>query len=448
MANDMTKGNPLRLIFLFMIPVFIGNLFQTFYNVVDSIIVGRFLGVNALAAVGTTGTLTFLVIGWVNGMTSGFGVMLAQSFGAGDKKRLRHYSVMSVYLCIIMAVLMTVGLLIGNSSILRMINTPDNIFRDTAGYIGIIYAGLPVTIAYNMLAGTARALGDSKTPLIFLVFSSVLNILLDLLFVAVLPFGVAGAAYATVIAQGVSAVLCFIYVWRQYEYLHPGKEDMAFSLGSAGRLLMMGIPMALQFSITAIGTMIVQSALNLLGSTYIAAYAAAGKIQNIIVQIFPSLGITMATYVGQNAGAGLTDRIRKGVGQTVIVSLCCSVVCFAITYFLGDSLVLLFVEDPTGEVRSIARQMFRISMWFYPFLGCIFIYRNALQGLGNGLVPMLGGVFELVARGLVIFFLAKPLGFIGICLCDPVAWVSALIPLVPVYILMMKKLGKEEKAII
>ena len=217
MTNDMTKGNPLKLIIMFTIPVLIGNIFQNFYNIVDSIIVGQFLGVDALAAVGTTGSINFLVIGWVSGMTSGFAILIAQSFGAGDHKRLRHYVAMSIYLCAAMAAVMTAGLLIANEPVLRLMNTPDNIFGDTRSYIAIIYAGLPVTIMYNMLAGTARSLGDSKTPLYFLILSSLLNIGLDLLFVAVLPLGVAGAAYATVLAQGVSAVLCFFYVRRHLD---------------------------------------------------------------------------------------------------------------------------------------------------------------------------------------------------------------------------------------
>ena len=267
MIQDMTKGNPFRLILLFTIPVFVGNLFQTFYNLVDSVIVGQFLGVNALAAVGGTGSLMFLVLGWVNGMTSGFSILIAQSFGAGDDKRLRHCVVMSVYLCAAMAVVMTGGLLVANESILQVMNTPQEILGDSASYVGVIYAGLAATFAYNMLAGISRALGDSRTPLYFLVLSSALNILLDLLLVAVLPLGVAGAGYATVIAQTVSAVLCFCYIRKRYEVLRITREDRAFSARSAGQLLGIGIPMALQFSITGLGTMVVQASLNLLGAS-------------------------------------------------------------------------------------------------------------------------------------------------------------------------------------
>ena len=435
----MTKGSPLRLIVLFTLPVLIGNLFQNFYNMVDSVIVGRFLGVNALAAVGATGTIAFLIFGWINGITGGFGIMLAQSFGAGDEKHLRHYTAMSVYLCTAMAVLMAGGLLLANGWILKAMNTPDSIFEDTKSYIGIVYAGIPITIAYNMLASISRSMGDSRTPLIFLVISSVLNIVLDLVFVAVLPMGVKGAAYATVLAQAVSAVACFFYVRKKYEILHLKKEDMKFSWNSAGRLMMMGLPMGLQFSITAIGTMMVQAAVNLLGATYIAAYSACGKITNIVTQLFPSLGITLANYVGQNMGAGKVDRIRKGVRQAQIITIAGGVVCGLAMFFWGGAATKFFADDPTGEIRQIGDVLFHTTAWCYPFLGSIFIYRNALQGMGDGLVPMLGGVFELVTRAAMVTLLAGPLGFFGICLCDPGAWLSALIPLVPVYIWRMRK---------
>ena len=439
MIKDMTKGTPWKLIFAFMVPVCCGNIFQNFYNIVDSMIVGRFLGVDALAAVGSTSSINFLVIGWITGMTSGFGIQLSQAFGANDQKRLRHYLAMSVYLCIGLAVLMTVGLLAANSAILQWMNTPENIFSDTAKYIGIIYAGLPVTILYNMLATVARALGDSKTPLYFLILSSVLNIILDFLFVAVLPFGVAGAAYATVLAQAVSAVLCLVYVWKKFPMIHFTKKDAGIKGTSIYNLLAMGIPMGLQFSITAIGTMIVQASLNTLGATYIAAYSATMKIQNIMIQIYPALGTAIATYTGQNYGAGEMKRIRQGVNACLIIEAIYSVFVMALSWSILPMAVRIFAEDPTGELQMIACQMFRISMWFFFPLGSIFIYRNVLQGLGNGLVPMLGGVFELIARALVIYVLFDSMQFIAICISDPAAWVSALIPLIPYYYWFMNK---------
>ena len=433
MVKDMTKGTPWKLILTFMIPVCFGSIFQCFYNIVDSMIVGRFLGVDALAAVGSTGSIHFLVMGWISGMTSGFGIQLSQAFGAEDEKRLKHNMAMSVYLCIGLAIFMTAGLLTANTWILKWMNTPELIFADTAKYIGIIYAGLPVTILYNMLAAVARSLGDSKTPLYFLIISSILNIGLDFLFVAVLPFGVAGAAYATVLAQAVSAVLCLVYVWKKFPIIHYSKSDARIKWNSIYQLLAMGIPMGLQFSITAIGTMIVQASLNTLGSVYIAAYSATMKIQNIVTTVYPALGAAIATYSGQNYGAGKIERVNKGVNACIAMEVIYSLMIMVLSWSVFPMGVRIFAQDPTGELQMIATQMFRISMWFFVPLGIIFIYRNVLQGLGNGFVPMLGGVFELIARALVIKIFFDKFQFTAICASDPAAWVSALIPLIPYY---------------
>lgn len=433
MMKNMTEGKPYRLILTFMIPVLFGGLFQNFYNIVDSMIVGRYIGVEALASVGSTTHLIFFVNGWIMGMTSGFAIMISQRYGAKDEKGLKHYVAMSVWLCVIMSVVLTIALLIFNEKLLRLVNTPADIFVMTKGYVTIMFAGIPVTIVYNMLSAIARALGDSKTPLYFLVISSVLNVGLDLLFVAVLHIGVEGAALATVLAQCVAAVLCLFYVWKKYEIIHFQKEHSHWNGQSVWKLMQMGVPMGLQFSITAIGGLIVQSSLNMLGATYIAAYSAANKIQNVILQAFPSLGSAIATYVGQNYGAGRVDRIKRGVRTSVILCGMYSVLIMVAAYFFLAPAVQIFVEDPTGQIQEISRQMFQICLWFYFPLGLIFIYRNALQGLGNGIVPMLGGVFELLARAVAIAVLFQPLQFVGICITDPAAWVSALIPLVPYY---------------
>lgn len=433
MMKNMTEGKPHRLILTFMIPVLFGGLFQNFYNIVDSMIVGRYIGVEALASVGSTTHLIFFVNGWIMGMTSGFAIMISQRYGAKDEKGLKHYVAMSVWLCVIMSVVLTIALLIFNEKLLRLVNTPADIFGMTKGYVTIMFAGIPVTIVYNMLSAIARALGDSKTPLYFLVISSVLNVGLDLLFVAVLHIGVEGAALATVLAQCVAAVLCLFYVWKKYEIIHFQKEHSHWNGQSVWKLMQMGVPMGLQFSITAIGGLIVQSSLNMLGATYIAAYSAANKIQNLVLQAFPSLGSAVATYVGQNYGAGKIDRIKRGVKTSVILCGSYSLIVMIAAYFFLAPAVQIFVDDPTGQIQEISRQMFRICLWFYFPLGLIFIYRNALQGLGNGIVPMLGGVFELLARAVAIAVLFEPLQFVGICITDPAAWVSALIPLVPYY---------------
>lgn len=442
MPNDMTKGKPLKLILMFTIPILIGNIFQQFYNLVDSIIVGRFVGVNALAAVGSTGSLTFLVIGWIMGMTGGFAILIAQRFGAGEIRQLRHYVAMSLYLCGAMTVIMTVGLLWANRFILVKMNTPAEIMEDTYRYIRIIYAGLITTIAYNMLSAVLRALGDSKTPLYFLMISSVLNIILDLLFVGLFKMGVEGAGYATIISQAAASVLCFIYMVKKYPILRLEPSDLPFSWKSVWKLMSMGIPMALQFSITALGTMIVQVALNALGPVYIAAFTACGKIQNIVTQPLPSLGASMATFVGQNTGAGRLDRVKEGVKADFILSIGSSILCMILVLVFGNVLVRCFVADASGQVLEASRQFFMIQAGFYPALGLIFLYRNTLQGLGSGFVPMMGGVFELVARAVIISLFAGPFGFTGICWANPFAWISALIPLIPVYYYKMHKVMK------
>ena len=309
--HDMTTGSPVRLIIRFMIPMFLGNVFQQFYNIADSIVAGQFIGVTALAAIGSTGSLMFFVTGWLNGLSSGFAILVSQWFGAKQYDRMRHYVAMSVYLAAAFAILMTAGLLIANEPILRLMNYSDDIMPDVKLYMGIIYAGLIVTAAYNSLAAFLRALGDSKSPLYFLIISAAINVVLDIAFIVVFGMGVEGCAYATVIAQGISALLCFVYILKRFPILHLKREDFRVSFESFGRLLALGIPMGLQFSITAIGTIIVQGAVNIYGEIYMAGFSAAGKLQNLIATVFTAFGATIATYVGQNRGAG-----KDGPGKT------------------------------------------------------------------------------------------------------------------------------------
>lgn len=438
-TNDMTVGNPAGLIIRFMIPVCLGNIFQQLYNIADSVIAGQFLGVDALAAIGSTGALMFFVTGWLNGMASGFAVLVSQWFGARRYDLMRHYVAMSVYLSAVFAAVMTVGLSFANEPILRLMNSPQDLLPDIKAYMGIIYAGLLVTVAYNALAGFLRALGDSKSPLYFLVISGVINVILDIVFIVYFHMGVAGCAYATVTAQAVSALLCLIYIIKRYPILHLKREDFRISFQSFGRLLSLGIPMGLQFSITAIGTILVQGAVNMYGSAHMAGFSAAGKIQNITATVFVAFGATIATYVGQNYGAGKTDRVRQGVRCTQMMVLAWSVVTMAFMFFCGKYMTYLFVNPSEQDVVQVSVTYFRTVFWAYPFLGSIFIYRNTLQGMGYGLVPMLGGIFELAARSGIVMAVAGKISFAGVCLADPAAWIAALIPLLPYYFYVMKK---------
>ena len=439
MQNDMTKGSPLRLIVLFTLPVLIGNLFQQFYNLVDSVIVGQFLGVNALAAVGATGTIAFLIFGWINGITGGFGIMLAQSFGAGDEKQLRHYTAMSVYLCTAMAVLMAGGLLLANGWILKAMNTPDSIFEDTKSYIGIVYAGIPITIAYNMLASISRSMGDSRTPLIFLVISSVLNIVLDLVFVAVLPLGVEGAAYATVLAQAVSAVACFFYVRKKYEILHLKKEDMKFSWNSAGRLMMMGLPMGLQFSITAIGSMVMQSANNSLGATYVSGFTAGARIKQFAMSPFDAIATAVSTFCSQNLGAKKIDRIKQGIRKGTVLGVGYGALIGLVLIFFGRTLSLLFVSSTQTTVLDASANYLRCMGYFFWSLGILNVFRMTTQGLGYSGLAVYGGVLEMIARIVVSLVFVPRYGYQAICYADQCAWLSACIYIVPTCLLCLKK---------
>ena len=288
-TNDMTTGNPIKLIIMFMIPMFLGNIFQQFYNIVDSIVAGQFIGVDALAAIGSTGSLMFFVTGWLNGLSSGFGIIVAQMFGAKKYDDMRHFVAMSIYLMFGFAAAMTVGFLVFNVPILKLMNSPADLMGDVAGYMGIIYAGLLVTAAYNTLAAFLRALGDSKSPLYFLIISAGINVILDVALIRFVGMGVEGCAYATVIAQGVSAVCCLVYIKKKYPILHLEKKNFELRKGSMSKLLILGIPMGLQFSITAIGTIIVQSAVNIYGATHMAGFSAAGKIQNVIGMVAVSI---------------------------------------------------------------------------------------------------------------------------------------------------------------
>ena len=299
--------------------------------------------------------------------------------------------------------------------------------------------GLLVTVAYDALSAFLRALGDSRSPLYFLMISAAINVILDIAFIVVIGMGVEGCAYATVIAQAVSAFLCFIYICKKFPILRLKKEDFRISLKSFGKLLGLGIPMALQFSITAIGTIIVQGAINIYGENCMAGFSAAGKLQNIFMTVFVAFGATIATYVGQNRGAGKMERVKQGVRCTQYMIWGWSIVDMIAMFFFGKYMTYLFISPSETEVINVAVTYFHTVLWFYPFLGSIFLYRNTLQGMGYGLIPMLGGIFELVARSVIVTLVAGRTSFAGVCMADPAAWIAALVPLLPYYFYIMKK---------
>ena len=440
MTKDMTTGNPVKLILLFSIPLLIGNIFQQFYSMVDTIIVGRFIGVDALAAVGSTGSMSFLINGFVVGLTSGFAVLVSQKFGAKDEEGLKKAVASALVLALIATGIVTLVSVLLAKPMLHLMNTPDNIIDDANAYIIIIYAGTIATVVYNIIAGILRALGDSKTPLYFLIVASILNIVLDIVFIVNFSMGVAGAAWATIISQGVSGLLCIIYTYKKYKILRLKKEDFKVKSRVYKKHLKIGIPMALQFSITAIGIMTVQGALNVFGSSAIAAYTAASKVLQIVMQPAITFGVTMATYCGQNLGAKNYIRIKEGVKKCTEISVITSIIAGIILVFGGKFFVGLFIENPDASILAYAQECLNYSAILFIPLGLIFIYRNALQGMGESFVPMMAGAFELIARAVVAFTLPSFIGYTGICLADPVAWLSAAIPLGIYYFKKMKSI--------
>lgn len=442
MKTDMTKGNPMRIILLFSVPVLMGNLFQQFYNMVDTIIVGQYLGSDALAAVGSTGCLMFLVLGFANGIAQGFGVMVSHAFGAKNLKLLKHYVALAIILTVIVSLVLTVPTVLASKQFLIWMNTPDNILDMADAYIKVIFAGIFCTMSYNVASGLLRSIGDSRTPLYFLIFSSVLNIILDVFFIVVVKSGTAGAAYATVISQGISALLSFIVMFRKYDILRTSRDDYYMDLNGIGHMLYIGIQMALNYSITAIGTMIFQASVNVFGSQVVAAYTAASKVNNIATQTMPTLGTAAATYCGQNLGAGKYDRIFKGMKACFWICIGCAVVAAFINCIVGPHMIGWFISSPSAQDMDYAMRYLRIASVFMLPLAWIFAYRNGLQGLNRGLVPMLSGVMELASRWIAILILAKPFGYTGVCYADPAAWLSTGVLLIITYFIWERNMKK------
>ncbi|HJA80285.1 MAG TPA: MATE family efflux transporter [Candidatus Mediterraneibacter intestinipullorum] len=423
--QDMTSGSPMKIILSFTLPIFLGNVFQQFYNMADAVIVGKFVGTGALAAVGSTGTIMFLIYGFVVGMTAGFTVLTAQKFGAGDMETMRKTVAGAAILSLIIGIILTAAFMIFMRPWLVLMNTPEDIFNDAYSYIMIISAGILAQMLYNLLASILRALGNSRVPLYFLILSALLNVVLDLVLIIVFHMGTAGAAVATVISQGVSGLLCLVYIVKAVPVLRMKREDWHPAGALLKTQLRIGVPMALQYSITAIGTMMVQSALNILGSTLVAAFTAASKIEQVVTQAYVAMGTTMATYGAQNMGAGDISRIRKGFRSCTILGVIYSVAATALVMTVGKYMTYLFVsEDVALIMDSVDIYLKCVGIFFVP-LAVVNIYRNGIQGLGYGLLPMMAGVAELAGRGIVAVIAAGQRSYTGVCLASPAAWVLA-----------------------
>ena len=434
MTKDLTSGSPLKVILMFTLPLVLGNLFQQFYALADTIIVGRFCGVSALASVGATGSVNYLILGFVIGVCNGFAIPIAQLFGARDYKDLRRHVANAAWLCIAGSVVLTVATVALTRPMMELMQTPDDILDGAVVYIGWIFAGIPFIFLYNMVAAIMRALGDSKTPLYFLILTSALNIGLDLLFIIPFHMGVLGAALATDISQVISGVLSFAYLRRKFDVLKMEKGDIAYSKKACGRLLGIGVPMGLQCSITAIGSVIMQWAVNVLGSTAVAAVTAAGKTQSLLTVPLESVGTAMATYAGQNLGASRMDRVRQGVNRALLIILVYALASAFILHFTDVQIMSLFLDTAKEvDIVNMGREyLFWNSVFFIP-LGALIVWRYTIQGLGFSTLAMMAGVAEMVARTAVAIVLVPILGYFGAELSNPAAWVAACLFLYPAY---------------
>lgn len=440
-TRDMTVGSPFKLIWGFSIPLVIGLLFQQFYNLVDTLIVGRYLGVNALAGVGATGSIGFLIIGFCVGLCSGCTIPVSQKFGAKDYSEMRKYVANCFWVGIVICTVLTVTVCVLCRYILIWMKTPEDIFQYSYDYIFIIFLGIPAVYLYNILFAIIRSMGNSKVPLIFLLVCSVLNIILDLVFIVNFQAGVSGAAIATVVSQMIAAVLCLLYM-RRLEILHIEREEWRPSMSHIKTLCSMGMAMGLQYSITAIGAVILQAAVNTLGAVAVAAVTAASKVSNFFGCTFDALGTTMSTYGGQNVGAKKLDRLGKGLKDCILIGVIYSVICLVIVYFYGGALTGVFVEEASPELLQKSQQFLLINAAFFILLALVNIVRYMIQGMGFSTLAVLAGVFEMIARTLVALFLVPVFGFTGACFASPLAWVFADAFLIPAYIYVRRKLER------
>jgi len=448
LVKDMTKGKPVPVILRFFLPVLLGSLFQQVYNLADGVIVGRFVGMDEMGAVFSTGSLNFLVIGFVMGLTNGFCIPIAQAFGSGDISEMRRRTANTLYLCGIFTVILTVLTMVFTRPLLTIMETPAETLDAAHGYIIVLFGGIGVIMFYNVFAGLLRALGDSKTPLYFLIIACIINVGLDLLFIIVFKMGTAGAGWATVTAQFCSVVLCAVYLRKNYPVLLFRKDELRFSPAHCEKLIYAGVPMALQFSITAIGSVIIQRAINTFGPVAVSGVGMANKIQVMISQPMDCLGITMATYCAQNLGAGKIRRIKKGIKVSLIMVFSYCVFAAVLIWFAGRYAAYVFVDknEPNLEqALGYVVRFLRINALFYLTLGFLFVMRNSVQGLGYALPAMFAGACELVGRAALAFGFVPIIGFDAVCIAAPVAWILADILILTVFIHIIKKFSREKR---
>ena len=442
MTTSMVKGSPLKLMLQFAVPLLIGNLLQQTYNIIDAAIVGQFLGAEALASVGASSSVQFLVLGFCMGSCTGFGVPVAKYFGAERYERMRNYIFNGAILTGAIAVILTTACALLCSWILHILSVPKDIYANAYQYLLIIFLGIPFTLMYNYLSSILRAVGDSRTPFFFLAFSAVLNIFLDLFCIVVIKLGCAGAAIATISAQAISGILCLVFIIKKVRIMSLNKSERTWSGKAAKELLLMGIPTGLQFSITAIGSMVMQSANNGLGSVYVSAFTAAMKIKQFMMCPFDAISTAASVFCSQNLGAGQAKRIHQGLRQGVLVGVGYGAFAGVIMILFGLPLTKLFIVSSAFEAINASAKYLRCLGFFYWMLGILNVCRMVTQGLGYSGRAVFSGVMEMLARTIVCLGFVGAFGFTAICFADQAAWLAACCYIAPTCLYCVKKSTK------
>ena len=445
--SDMTVGSPTRKILGFALPLILGYILQQLYLIIDAAIVGRFIGVRALAAVGASSSIMFLIMGFCNGACAGFAIPVAQSFGAKDYRLMRSYVSNALRLSVVIAVVMTALTCAFSEPILHLVSTPREIFRPAWVFLLLNFMAIPFTMGYNILAGFIRALGNSKQPFYFLIFSSVVNVVLDFLLIIVIGLGVEGGGLATLLSQACSMLLCADFIRRRMQLLIPRGSERRRDRKRMRELLSNGVPMGLQFSITGIGIIMLQSSNNALGTLYVAAFTASMRVKYLFTCVFENIGVAMATYCGQNIGARNTQRVKRGVFSAIKIMGVFYLFSFVVIQTLAPYMMELFVDRSETAVIDNAALFMRICNWFYPVLGLLTIFRYSIQGLGYSTLSMMSGVMEMIARCAVSLWLVPAFGFLGVCYGDPMAWIAADLFLIPAFICVYRRLSKRYKVL-
>ena len=428
--KELTSGNPAKVIFAFSVPIIIGNLFQQLYSMIDTIIVGRTIGVDAIAALGSTSYISTLIIGFMSGLTNGFSIITARHYGAGDSVKMRRSVAGTIIIGLAVSAVLTVASIFFIKPFMHLLNTPADIFDEAYSYISVTLFFMVTAMLYNMSAGVLRAVGDSITPLVFLIISSAMNVGLDILFIAKFGMGVSGAAYATIISQAVSFILCCIYIVIRFPYLIPKPEEFKITWEEVWELFSMGLSLALMFSLVEIGSLILQRAINDFGTKTIAAHPAARKISSILMLPYTAFGSACATYCSQNIGANRPDRAGKGVKSSILMAWVWSAAAVIIGYIFSPYIVSWIAGTDEQYIVDLASKYMRVNTPFYFVLAVLIVLRSSLQGLGRKAVPVASSIIEMVGKAVIAFTAAPALGYFGVMISEPIVWIFMTILLI------------------